>query len=131
MGIDKDGYVTVEITHCSDYFLSVDDSLDPNDKLPVISVEQSEVELKVGEKLKLNVKVDLTTVDVTYVSLNESIVTVSNEGEIEAVGAGETEVKIEAGKATDFVKIKVNNDEPIIPEESNPEDSQPETPKPE
>lgn len=131
LGIDKDGYVTVEITHCSDYFLSVDDSLDPNDKLPVISVEQSEVELKVGEKLKLNVKVDLTTVDVTYVSLNESIVTVSNEGEIEAVGAGETEVKIEAGKATAFVKIKVNNDEPIIPEESNPEDSQPETPNPE
>ncbi|MGL5352567.1 MAG: immunoglobulin-like domain-containing protein, partial [Clostridium sp.] len=48
LSVDKDGYVTVEITHCSDYFLSVDETLADTNEKPEIVAE--DIEIKVGDE---------------------------------------------------------------------------------
>ena len=46
LSIDKDGYVTVEIEHCSDYFLSLNDTLHlDNSEVPETPKDEEEIEV--------------------------------------------------------------------------------------
>lgn len=116
LSIDRDGYVTVQIEHCSDYFLSVDDKLDENTKIPVITVDKTDINLKEGEKLQLNATIDPIIVVPVYSSLDEKVATVSNTGEIRAISFGETQIKITAKDSVAFVKVNVKKIEEIKPE---------------
>lgn len=118
LSIDKDGYVTVEIEHCSDYFLSTKDNLDTITNMPTITVKDTDLTLKEGENYKLNVTVDPIDVKPVFTSLNENIAKVNENGEIVALSQGETQIKIEAKEAVVFVNVKVEKKEdynwPII-----------------
>ena len=125
LSIDKDGYVTVEIEHCSDYFLSEDDTL----HIPVITLEKEEIELIEGETEQLKVIVTPEGTEIDYISSNEEVATIDKDGLIEAKSAGSTEIIVKAGEAEKKIKVTVK-EEAVEPEETPdvPEEA-PETPE--
>lgn len=89
LSVDNDGFVTVEIEHCSDYFLSESDNLADAPEPINLTVNKSEVNLVEGSSEKLIVNVTPEGTEVHYSSSNEGVAKVSSNGVIEAIAKGE------------------------------------------
>jgi len=79
-----------------------------------ISLETNEINLKRGDSVTLTVSVhpdDATDLSVNYTSGNESVATVSEDGRIEAVGAGIAVIGISVGGVREEVTVTVT--EPV------------------
>lgn len=111
LSVDKDGYVTVEIEHCSDYFLSAEDDLEKVANMPKITVDEVYIVLKEGEIKKLQVSVNPSNIKPEFVSLDENIAKVTADGEITAISRGMATIKIKAGEAESFVRVFVGMEE--------------------
>ncbi len=128
--VNQDGYVTIQIVHCSDYVVL-------NSKAPVkmvtplekqIKISIKKTNLKIGSSTKINVKFPSTlqavskikdktnasaigALTVSYSSTNEKVAVVNKNGKITAVGKGNTvitiTVKLYNGK-TKNKKIKIH-----------------------
>lgn len=125
LSIDNEGYVTVEIEHCSDYFLSADDSLHLDE--PIITVEKEEIELVEGENKNINATVKPENTKLEYTSSDENIVVVDENGLLTAKSEGEAKITIKALEVTKEITVKVkkkdNEEKPEISgEELKPEE---------
>lgn len=133
LSVDNEGFVTVEIEHCSDYFLSEYDNLADAPEAINLTVNKTEVNLVEGSSEKLVVTVTPDGTEVQYSSSNEGIAKVSSTGVIEAVAKGEAIITIKAGDVTKEVKVvvkakEVDEEKPVEPQvPENPE--QPEQPQ--
>lgn len=127
LSVDNDGFVTVEIEHCSDYFLSEYDNLADAPEPINLTVNKSEVNLVEGSSEKLVVNVTPEGTEVQYSSSNEEVAKVSSTGVIEAVAKGEAVISVKAGDVTKEVKVVVKAKE--VDEEKPTEPQVPETPE--
>ncbi|ERK32082.1 Ig-like domain-containing protein [Clostridium intestinale] len=127
LSVDNDGFVTVEIEHCSDYFLSESDNLADAPEPINLNVNKTEVNLVEGSSEKLIVNVTPEGTEVQYSSSNEGIAKVSSTGVIEAVSKGEAVISVKAGDVTKEVKVVVKAKE--VDEEKPTEPQVPETPE--
>ena len=114
LSIDKDGYVTVEIEHCSDYFLSESDNLDIPSTIAVteIKLDKTEAQIEKGSSLKLTATVlpeNATDKSIIWESSNTNIATVDAEGKVVTLGAGEVSItaKTKDGLIKAICKITV------------------------
>lgn len=138
LSIDNDGYVTVEIEHCSDYFLSLDDTLHLEEPsvpeepekpvVPVITVEKDKIELIEGENKYIGAKVTPENTKLEYTSSDENIVIVNESGLITAKKEGIAKITIKAGNVTKEINVEVKKKvvpgepqepkTPVVPEET-------------
>ncbi|WP_286906927.1 Ig-like domain-containing protein [Clostridium sp. UBA1652] len=121
LSVDNDGFVTVEIEHCSDYFLSEYDNLADTPEPINLTVNKSEVNLVEGSSEKLVVTVTPVGTEVQYSSSNEGVAKVYSTGVIEAVAKGEAVINVKAGDVTKTVKVvvkakEVDEEKPTEPE---------------
>lgn len=127
LSVDNDGFVIVEIEHCSDYFLSEYDNLADTPEPINLTVNKSEVNLVEGSSEKLVVTVTPVGTEVQYSSSNEGVAKVSSTGVIEAVAKGEAVINVKAGDVTKTVKVVVKAKD--VDEEKPTEPQIPETPE--
>ena len=78
-------------------------------QVPVITVEKEELTLEVGESQKLNITVEPLDTVLTFVSSDENIATVSEEGVVSAKAVGEVSITVSAGDVSKVVKVTVKN----------------------
>ncbi len=121
LSVDKDGFVTVEIEHCSDYFLSESNDLADAPEPINLTINKTEVNLVEGSSEKLIVTVTPEDTEVQYSSSNEAVAKVSSTGLIEAVAKGEAVISVKAGDVTKEVKVvvkekEVDEEKPTEPE---------------
>ena len=74
------------------------------------SLEESDLELKVGESATLKIKASPESdhgITASYKTANETIATVDDKGEIKAIAVGETEIRVTVEEQVLVAKIKV------------------------
>ena len=72
--------------------------------------EEDNITLQIGENYKINTLIypkDATNKELNYESLDNSVVEIDNNGNICAVGNGETQVKISSGQVSKLIDILV------------------------
>ena len=82
-----------------------------------ISILQRDQALTVGQSVKLSVDIQpINAADKTvkWSSSDEDVVMVSAEGKAKALSAGEVQITAEAGGRTDFITIKVSEEEVVV-----------------
>ncbi len=132
--VDKDGYITVNLLHCSDYVIlpeEADRSLITSLR-EQISITPNSFALRVGEKVKLNNRITIKlpstmelintlkdetlgsavgAVAVSYTSLNKDVVTADRDGNLTAKGIGKAIILVDFilyNKKTKTIRITVN-----------------------
>lgn len=86
----------------------------PEDPTPIVTITNGEsVTLEVGETLQLDVTLEHSDEDITYISSNTSVATVNDTGLITAVAKGEATITAKVGDITDTIKVTVT--EAVIP----------------
>lgn len=99
----------------------------PSNEVTSINIESDDLELNVGDTQKLTFTINPEDADpttYTWTTSNENVVTVDNDGNVTAVGAGAAEITVTAenGVSDSIVVTVVDNGgpvEPTTPTESN------------
>lgn len=125
-----DTYFAGEATDDGDDTTASDDTTTPNYACTDLVVNESVVELtSEGQACLLNVTPvpSDTTDEITYVSSDESVVTVSSKGKVLAIAPGQAEITVTCGDVKKTVRIIVSYEE----DTTAPEDTTAETTVPE
>ncbi|MGL5353129.1 MAG: immunoglobulin-like domain-containing protein, partial [Clostridium sp.] len=136
--VDENGYVTVEITHCSDYFLSDNDLLADSNEKPVIGmnnvpvINANDVEIKVGEIF--DPMKNVSAEDKEDGDLTSKIKVIENTVDTSKAGTYKVVYQVEDSKGAKSTKtisiiVKANEDTENKNEEENIEEGKTESDK--
>ena len=101
-------------------------------KIEKLILDKSNIEIKVGETTKLNVKIvpnDIKDEKIKWASGNETIVKVDDDGLVTAIKKGEAVVKAINEDIISECLVRVIEPEPVVVETEKPKETQKETPK--
>lgn len=90
-------------------------SLDVEKLLSLMMVDQTPIKISVGQTYQIRVSSTGEEHEVNFVSNNEKVVTVTNEGLVTAVAAGKTSIVVMSGTVTRTIDVTVlSNNNPLV-----------------